>query len=200
MDINTLYCTDYENFVQDEIISVYEQLTQDDEYASVEIIAKYDDIKEIIKELIVCGYDIAFIEQLTRPDYNGYDDEFLLTLDDAGIWCELAKRDGKYIYTESDITYLFSNCSSKIIPYIQSDNVVEVSLDEEYDEFNEDIAECTCHKCQCNCKETEPKIVQSQTSNITYKVNDKEVDKETYDKALADFNKKYNEWRNLLCW
>ena len=74
-----------------------------------------------------------------------------------------------------------------------------------------------CGQCECTCCKDE-KPVTTSTSSTTYKVNGKEVDKETYEKALNELDEKYldnvqdmllnyfdfvsemNQWRKLLGW
>ena len=74
--------------------------------------------------------------------------------------------------------------------------------------------ECDCDECECACKKDE----KPTTASTTYRVNGKEVDKETYKKALNELDEKYldnvqdmllnyfdfvsemNEWRKLFRW
>ena len=46
----------------------YDRVTSDDDYNSVNVVAKYEDAKEIIRELVGIGYDIAFINELAAPE------------------------------------------------------------------------------------------------------------------------------------
>ena len=60
---------------------------------------------------------------------------------------ELGKND--YIFVEADVVYIFDNCNSKIVPKIESDEVYEVEIGNEYDNCDDD---CSCDECECDCK------------------------------------------------
>lgn len=162
---------------------------------SVDIVAKYEDAKEIIRELCSLGYGIANIN-LEEPEWDGYEDEFVISLYDCEIWCEPIKRNNEYIYVEAEVVYILDDCNSKIIPFIESDEIYEVGIgDCEYD----------CNDCEL-----------FDTSITSYTVNGKEVDKEEYEKkskeideiftnhiktVLKDYTDFINEmknWKNLL--
>ena len=142
--IKTLYFEDYEDFACT-VSDVYERVKSDDEYNSVDVVAKYEDAKEIIRELVGIGYDIAFINELADPEWDGYNDAFVVSLLDDEIWCEPAKRKDGYIFVESDVVYIFDDCNSKIVPKIESDEVYEVEIGNEYDDCDGDCENCNCH-------------------------------------------------------
>lgn len=103
-----------------------------DEFNDISIVAKYEEARQIIKELLCIGYNIRSINELEDPAFNGYDSEFLISLantdDNYEIWCEPMKRKGGYIPDESTIIYVLDNCSSKVIPYCKGHFVYEVSI------------------------------------------------------------------------
>lgn len=196
--IKTLHFEDYEYFAC-AVSDVYDRVKSDDEYNSVDVVAKYEDAKEIIRELVGIGYGITFINELADPEWDGYDDAFVVSLLEDQIWCEPVKRKNGYIFVEADVVYIFDDCNSKIIPKIESDEVYEVEIgDCDYD----------CENCNCHDMAT--------TSSTSYEVNGKSVDKKTYEKAIEDIEEKYldgvrdmllryceiqdemNEWRKLL--
>ena len=179
--IKTLLFEGYEDFAC-AVSDVYDRVKSDDKYNSVDVIAKYEDTKEIIRELVGMGYGIAFINELADPEYDGYDDAFIISLLDDEIWCEPVKRKNGYIFVEADVVYIFDNCNSKIIPKIEADEVYEVEIGDEYDNCDDD---CSCDECECACKKDEK---PTTTSSATYKVNNKEVTKEEYDKAVEDIS------------
>lgn len=141
--IKTLHFENYEDFAC-AVSDVYDRVKSDDEYNSVDVVAKYEDAKEIIRELVGIGYDIAFIDKFGNPEWDGYDDSFVISLLDDEIWCEPVKRDDKYIFIEADVVYIFDNCNSKIIPKIESDEVYEVGIGN-YDDCDGDCENCNCH-------------------------------------------------------
>ena len=141
--IKTLHFEDYEDFAC-AVSDVYDRVKSDDEYNSVDVVAKYEDAKEIIRELVGIGYDIAFIDKFGNPEWDGYDDSFVISLLDDEIWCEPVKRDDKYIFIEADVVYIFDDCNSKIIPKIESDEVYEVGIGN-YDDCDGDCENCNCY-------------------------------------------------------
>ena len=116
---------------------------------SIDIIAFYDDAREIIRELILTGACTIGSMELHDPEWSGYDKEFYITVskcfdDEWTIWCEPAMRENEteYIYGEADICYLLDNCSSRIIPRIKSSVLYETSI------VDEDEGICMCPECQ----------------------------------------------------
>lgn len=146
--IKTLHFEDYEDFAC-AVSDVYDRVKSDDEYNSVDVVAKYEDAKEIIRELIGIGYGIAFINELADPEWDGYDDAFVVSLLDDEIWCEPVKLKDDYIFVEADVVYIFDDCNSKIIPKIEADDVYEVEIGNEYDNCDGDYS---CDECECACK------------------------------------------------
>lgn len=142
--IKTLHFEDYEDFAC-AVADTYDRVKSDDKYNSVDVVAKYEDTKEIICELVEMGYGIAFINELANPEYDGYDDAFVIRLLDDEIWCEPVKRDDRYIYVEADVVYILDNCNSKIVPKIEADEVYEVEIGNECDDCDSDCKNCECH-------------------------------------------------------
>ena len=142
--IKTLHFEDYEDFTCT-VSDVYNKVRSDDEYNSIDMVAKYEDAKENIRELVGIGYDIAFINELADPEWDGYDDAFVISLLDDEIWCEPVKRDEGYIFVEADVVYIFDDCNSKIIPKIEANEVYEVGIGNEYDDCDGDCENCPAH-------------------------------------------------------
>ncbi len=142
--IKTLHFEYYEDFAC-VMSDIYDRVKSDDEYNSVDVVAKYEDAKEIIRELIEMGYGIAFIDGFGNPEWDGYDDAFVISLLDDEIWCEPVKRKDGYIFVEADVVYIFDDCNSKIIPKIEADEVYEVEVGNEYDDCDGDCENCPAH-------------------------------------------------------
>ena len=123
----------------------YEELKEKDKFNSIAICAKYDEAKEIIAKLVCSGYGIASIDRFDSEEYGRYYDEYVISLLEDQIWCEPAKRNGKYIFVEADVVYIFDNCNSKIIPKIEAGEVYEVEIGNEYDDCDDDCENCDCH-------------------------------------------------------
>ena len=207
--MKNLYFDDFEDLACD-IADRFDRLDKE-EFEDIAVIAKPNEVKEIFKELVCIGYDICNITY-ERIDWDGYDDEYILSMNHDGIWIEKFKReDGKYLTDESTITYILDNCSSKVIPYCKGKNVYEVTVGIDEDD-------CDCDDCsECACKKDE-KPTTTSTSSTTYKVNGKEVSKDEFDTAMSEIEDKYldnvrdmllgycdvmdrmNQWRSRLFW
>ena len=199
--MKTLHFDDYEDFVI-AVSEKYDGIKANDDLDSIDIIGKYEDIKEIMANLIIFGYGIAIITEFADPSWDNYEDEFILSLYDNEVWCEPAKRKTDYLHPEAKVVYLLDDCNSKIIPLIESDEVYEVRI-------GEDECDGDCENCACENK---------LSSTATYKVNGKEVSEKEYNKALDNFHDRYmdgiasmllgysefidemNEWKKLFNW
>ena len=140
------------------------------------------------KELIEYAMGEALAQDcinVRRVDIELEDLEYMLSVDDNGD-----------LVVQPVIEYADKYFSSMETVYISMDG--DVSQDVIDNCIGRDVNvilfgyenDCDCDECQCACKEESK---PSTTSTATYKVNGKEVDKATYDKALSDFNKKYDE-------
>lgn len=113
----------------------------------VTVIAKFDEAKEILSNAMLCedvNFDFLHIES---PEIDDYNDEFVLSfwMNDGilEVGCEkLKNEEGNYTNPCGDIVFLFSNCSSRIIPLCEGSELYFVSLEDE----------CACdeeHCCGC---------------------------------------------------
>ena len=153
---------DYEEFACD-IANTFDNI--EDEFGDVSIIAKYNEAKEIIKELLCLGYNVASVE-LHREKFENYYDEYIIGLNHDGVWCEKFKRNTRYFTDESNIFYIMDNCSSSVIPYCKSKYLYEVSVSNtDYSGNDEE---------------------KSETEH-TYTVNKKSLNKETFDRYFSKF-------------
>lgn len=134
--------------------------------------------------------------------------EYMISVDDDGymIVQPVEYYDDKYF---NDIEYAFVDMDG-CVEQTTIDNLLD--RDVEIVLFGNDD-ECSCDECECACKKDEK---PTNTSSTTYRVNGKEVDKYTYEKALNELDDKYldnvqdmllnyfdfvsemNEWRRLL--
>lgn len=181
-------------------------LLKGEDFEDVAIIAKYEEARQIIKELLCLGYDVHSIE-IHDDLWENYDAEYVVSLYENEVWCEPMLREKGYIDEDAPVIYVLDNCSSKVIPYCKGNNVFEVSIG---------VEECDCDECECACQKDEKPTTTSTKS--TYKINNKEVTKEEFDKEFEKFEEKYldnirgmllsycefmdemNEWRCLFRW
>ena len=202
--IKTLHFEDYEDFAC-AVSDVYDRVKSDDEYNSVDVVAKYEDAKEIIRELIGIGYGIAFINELADPEWDGYDDAFVVSLLDDEIWCEPVKLKDDYIFVEADVVYIFDDCNSKIIPKIEADDVYEVEIGNEYDDCDDGCKNSEEERFTVNGKPVSKEEFDNYTSQFkhdekpttttaskeSYFINGKSVDKSEFDKKYEEFEEMY---------
>lgn len=170
------------------------------------IIAKYEEARQIIRELLCLGYDIHSLE-IHDDLWENYEAEYVVSLYDNSVWCEPMLRENGYIDEDAPVIYVLDNCSSKVIPHCKGKTVYEVTVGDD---------ECDCDECECACqKDDKP----TTTSKESYFINGKSVDKSEFDKKYEEFEEKYmdnirdmllsycefmdevNEWRSrMLRW
>ena len=195
--MKNLYFDDFEDF-SCVIADTYDALDYDEE--DVAIIAKYEEARQIVKELACIGYDLHSID--IDDEFDGYNAEYIITLYDNEIFCEPMLRENEYITDDSPVMYILDNCSSKVIPYCKGNTVYEVSVGDDEDD------ECDCDECEeCLTINGKPATKEefdmyvSQFKNdekptttsakSVYKVNGKECSKEEFDKKYEEFEEMY---------
>ena len=223
---------DYEEFAC-EVADTFDDICKNDDFDDIAIIAHYDEAKQIIREILCLGYDINSIE-LKNPEL-GYDDvPYVISVcgidSEHEVWCEPMVRDnGKYIDDESSIIYVLDNCSSEVLKHLDSECIFEVGIDECDCDDCDDCKECLTINGKPATKEEfdmyvsqfkndEKPTTTSSVAVAKYRVNGKEVDKDTYESALADIEDRYmdnirdmllnyctfmdevNDWRKLFRW
>lgn len=139
--IKTLHFINYEELAS-ALSDEYKEIKEKDDLDSVGVIAKYNDTKEIIVELIRLGYGIASISEFSDGCWNGYNEEYLISLLEDEVWCQPIKIGNSYLTIGNKLTYLLDDCNSKIISYIDSPVIYEVSVG---DECNGDCDNCNCY-------------------------------------------------------
>ena len=139
--MKNLYFDDVEDF-SCAVAETYDALDYDEE--DVAIIAKYEEARQIVKELACIGYDLHSID--IDDEFDGYNAEYIITLYDNEIFCEPMLREKGYITDDSPVIYVLDNCSSAVIPYCKGKTVYEVTV-------GDDDCNCDdCEDCECACK------------------------------------------------
>lgn len=203
--MKNLYFDDFEDLV-DDIRDKFYDVREHDKFNDVSIVAKYEEARQIISELICAGFDIRSLE-IGDAEISGYDDEYIITLissdDEDEIWCEPMLVESGYLTDESTITYVLDNCSSTVIPYCKAPIVYEVTVGVDEEEYD----------CENNCCECDKDAVSTSNTH-SYSVNSKSVSKEEFEKVESEFNDvlkknllslcevidEMNEWRKLFSW
>ena len=220
--MKNIYFDDFEDLACD-IADTYDSLDGED-FEDVAIIAKYEEARHIIKELLCLGYDIHSLE-IHDDLWENYDAEYVISLYDNSIWCEPMLRENGYIDEDAPVIYVLDNCSSKVIPYCKGKNVFEVTVGED---------DCDCDECEGYTVNGKPATKEefdnyvsqfrhdekpTTPSKESYFINGKSVDKSEFDKEYEKFEEKYmdnirdmllsycefmdevNEWRSrMLRW
>ena len=183
-DLNFEYIEELVDYIINEVES--------DEDAFITVIAKFDEAKEILKNVMI--YDDVNFEslQIESPITDNYDDAFVISLwmNDGvlEIGCEKLKDDeGCYTNPCGDIVFLFSNCSSKIIPLCEGSDLYFVDIEDECD-CGEECDECC--PCDCHCGDTE---LCSTDAKSHYSINGKPASKEEFDKKYKEIHNKYEK-------
>lgn len=102
----------------------------------VQVVAHYEEAREIIKELLKHSLDLDISNiELEEADLCGYDKEYIISVVNGEIWCEKAWCGDKYRRLDGGVVYLLDNCSSKLVQKIDNkDLAYEVAIDYDYDE------------------------------------------------------------------
>lgn len=195
-NLETLYYDNMESFVCD-VADQYDK--RKDELDDISIIAKYDEAKEIIKELICIGYDLFSVE-IHDEAYDEYDDEYIISLLDDSIFCEPFKRDTGYITEDATITYISNECNSKCLDYIESHKIYAFDIDDDQDididldsEFEFDCDE-DCNKCfMCDTDDRENE--NSDKSTVIIKTN---LDVNELEKCINKIFNHFNPTMDLI--
>lgn len=221
----------YKELIVDDVEELVSTVMSDTENIDIayRIIAKYEEASAIVKELLQYEETSVYHLEIWNENWDGYDKEFLITIDDTlAVLCEPLYQDDNYLSYDSDKVFIMDGCSQKSVAdcdddivtiVMYSDNVNESEDNENYiingksaskEEFDEYISQ---FRKNANREKNE---LSSSTS--IYRVNGKQVDKATYDKAVNDIEEKYldnmrdillnycefmdeiNEWRKLFCW
>lgn len=184
-----------------------------DEFGDIAIIAKYEEAKEIIAELVCIGHSLVSI-RMSRPEYDGYHDEYIISLNHDGIWCEPMKVDGKYIPDESTMIYILDNCSSAVIPQCRGNILLEIGIADEEEFECEECCDfgtmCACDDCCVNSANESTStsyICDDDGYKITIKCN---LDAEDALKVIENMEKRMervndifremNEFRKIFGW
>lgn len=158
--VKRLCFENYEEFVS-LVDNVFTDIREKDSYNDISIIAKYEESREIMRELVAFGYTPCGIE-LHEPEWDGYDDEYILSLANLDgedeFFCEPMCRDGHYIVDESTVIYVLDNCSSKVVSRCRGEEVFEVCVGCDFCEDDEYDDECCCASCAVHALDVDESV------------------------------------------
>lgn len=180
IDLNFEYIEEFVDYLVEKV--------EDNDELFATVVCKFNEAKEIIKYLMMFE-DIDFENiYLESPDGKGYTDEFCMEFwyNDGVVnfSCDPLKVNGKYENPCGDETYLFDNCSSKIIPLCDGSKLYFVSIEEECD------CDVDCD-CPCDCHKEDKEIIPTEKSH--YSINGKPVNKQEFDKKYDEIRGKYEK-------
>lgn len=122
----------------------------------VACIADYYTTRELLSCLIMVSNGELDLNEIEL--HEDMDDEYLLILDDFGLWVYYMKIDDDYMIYDNDIVLVSNSCNMKVLNSNINENCEMLFFSQEDEE------ECHCGKCDCD--------------NTCHKEEDKEEDKE----------------------
>lgn len=132
-----LYFEDVEYLCLD-IVDKFENFLDKDN--DISVLAKYEIAKEVVSELCLY-YEIQSIH-IERPDWDFYEDEYLVSVNYDGIWCMPVKTENGYLSDDNTILYVHEDCNSKALNSIKGNIVVEFAICELDCECDEECLDC----------------------------------------------------------
>ena len=141
------------------------------------------------KELVEYAMDVLLNDDcitVKRVDLelDSEDVEYMISVDDDGYMVvqPVEYYDDKYF---NDIEYAFVDMDG-CVEQMTIDNLLNRDVEIELFGYEDD---CSCDECECACKKDEKPTTSSTKS--TYKINNKEVSKEEFDKKYEKFEEMY---------
>lgn len=116
-----------------------------DEYGSVSVIAFYEDMAEILKELLAYEDFMVGNIELYDFEFTNYDKEYIMTMNnDLKIWIQPMFDGERYIKYEADKVFIADDCHSSVATF---------NFNQKADTYCFGYAEekeiCECEDCQC---------------------------------------------------
>ena len=141
------------------------------------------------KELVEYAMDVLLNDDcitVKRVDLelDSEDAEYMISVDDDGYMVvqPVEYYDDKYF---NDIEYAFVDMDG-CVEQMTIDNLLDRDVEIVLFGYDDD---CSCDECECACKKDEKPTTTSSKS--TYKINNKEVSKEEFDKEYEKFEEMY---------
>lgn len=121
---------DYIEELAEGIVDVIES----DDSITIAVIGKYPEIRSLLKSLMIYENTTFSNVELWSKEFNGYDKEFTIGIwtdknGDINVGCEPSEDEDEYLFHESDVIYIFENCSLKILYQCEADKIYSVCID-----------------------------------------------------------------------
>ena len=125
---------------------------------------------------------------IRKVDLDLYDVEYMISVNTDGdlVVQPVEYYDDKYF---NEIEYAFVDMDG-CVEQMTIDNLLDRNVEIVLFGYEDD--ECGCDECECACKKDDKPVATSSTSkSATYKINNKEVSKEEFDKKYEEFEEMY---------
>lgn len=204
----------------DDIEDVYDaigielmQLEDKEDYIAV--YGKVDLIKELFTTMISDGYEFGYADFDSLDEMKKDMIYMMFIRGNCVISVEPAYSNNGVVIGHDAKAALFymDDCKQDVIDYCVNRDMKVTLFDFDEDECDD------CSECACKKDEKPTTTSTTSTKSATYKINNKEVSKEEFDKKYEKFEEMYldnirdmllnycsfmdemNEWRSrLLCW
>lgn len=84
------------------------------------IICKFDNARLVLKSLIKRDELMPFFIRMEDPEWDGYDNEFIISVFENDVFCERFYRD-KYIHTGDGAVFLLQDCNKECVDHVHSE-------------------------------------------------------------------------------
>lgn len=151
--MKVVHYSNVEDFCDTAILR-YDDEFKRDENNMVGIIAYYEDMKIILAKMIEAGFEIDTIERLCDSTYDGYCDEYMITLWKNSIFVHRIydEEQATYCYTECTVLYVLGDVNSRALEKADYTVGYEVDID---DEECDDVPHCDGDCACCDYYESE---------------------------------------------
>ena len=141
------------------------------------------ELVEYAKDVLINDEYIA-VKRVDLELHSG-DTEYMISVDDDGYMVvqPVEYYDDKYFM---GIEYAFVDMDG-CVEQMTIDNLLDRNVSVVLFGYED---ECDCDECECACKKDE-KPANTSTTKSTYKINNKEVSKEEFDKKYEEFEEMY---------
>lgn len=144
--MKVLHYSNVEDFCDTAILRYDDEFKRDNDNI-VGIIAYYEDMKVILAKMVEAGYEIDMLDRLCDSTYDGYCDEYILTLWENSISVYRIYDEEKdiYYYTECTVLYVLGDVNSRALEKTDYTVGYEVDIDdEECDGLPHCDGDCAC--------------------------------------------------------
>lgn len=167
-------------------------LCEVEEENSVSVFAFKNDIVPLVGPLLFLGdFDISYLE-MYDPEWNGYDAEFSLSINDGKMYIEpIYDMEAKvYLHDECNVAFIHEDCNAKILGKVDASRYYEYRVSElngEDEVFVEKEPEPPVQKKEEDDKAEAPKSDREKRAEELAKIIHDIVYDETFKKELDEF-------------